>query len=63
MIKLFDKKDFDLNFLIVPQLSAFSISLFPSSEGPHRLSVLVFKELLKRLVLFVVVVRDNGNAL
>jgi len=37
--------------------------LFPSSEGPHRLSVLVFKELLKRLVLFVVVVRDNGNAL
>ena len=38
----------------VPSAFAFYTSFFcPSSEGPHRLSVLIFKDLFKRLVYFV----------
>ena len=55
MIKLFDKEK--IWFFVILQLSiliTFITSFFvnPLFEGPHRLSVLIFKELSKRLVLF-----------
>ena len=54
---------YSLFFLDVLRQSLDFSSLFPSSfEGPHRLSVLVFKELYFLARRFsAVVLRDNGN--